>query len=1087
MSHAVTNCPTLPTLEDMARGITIAGEAAAHVQSCDSCRSRIDEIAQNNMLMAELSAIAEPRSARAVAAPSLIVDGYDVMENIGHGGQGVVFRAIQRATKRQVAIKVLIGGRLASSRQRSRFEREVELAAGLRHPNIVTMFDRGTTTDGRPFCVMEYVEGVTLEHMLSGEGSAEWRRIPTEERLRLFSKICSAVEYAHQRGIIHRDLKPANILVDSRREPRIVDFGLARISDTLGIDSKLSVTHEGEFAGTLAYASPEQTQARSELIDTRTDVYSLGVILFEMLTGRLPYDTCGPPGALLHAIEQTPPPRPSSLRAELNDEIDTIVLKALAKDPPRRYQSAGGFLADIERFQAGRPIEAKRDSTWYVMTKIVLRHRVATGLATAVFALVALFAISMVFVTRNMARQRDIAQTERARADENSRLLAQSVHESNVERGRAMSLAGNATAAEELLWKEYLSKTTDPVSAGNRLLTVWALREHYARQPCSVMFKSKHGPFVDFRLRPDGKQLMIKSAGLPKIELLSLPTCRTIGQILQNPSVNSSIQYSPNGQLVACAGSDGTVTVLEIATGACKKSFDVNIRGAKTRFSNDGSLIAVHGMDGKLSILNLASGDIQELEGHSGDVTGVAFNLDGTKVASCAHDGTFRLWDRELGIGRILHTHERMLPPHSTSFSPDGSMIAATGGDFAVGFWNPTDGRFMFGFERIFAPPMHLQFRPDGKVLATSVGANVILWDLQERRAIRTLAGNTSAITSVQYSDDCEMLLSTDYGSFRVWDLKDAADRVTLTGHAATVHAAVISTDGTILVSGSADQSVRMWDVTSGESIATLPCASIVESIALNQNGLLAVATHKKTVQFWNATSQLRQGEIQDLDARVNSLCFSIDGSRLFTATIDGAIEEWDSASHLRQRMIGGKRERISRMAVSPDGRMLAAGGKSSNSVRLWELAPGRELAPLIGHEGAVRCVCFSPSGKWLASTSDDHSVRLWDMHTMKLVATLVGSHSRVSGAAFSKDESMLASCDLNGEIRVWDVDSRRCLATYEGKSGALFGICFGPNSRRVAYWGTAGTVTIKDLHYYDSHIEGNRPYWLDLFAAADN
>ncbi len=383
-------CPTLGVLE----GALAAGPGAPaleHAASCPACRRRLDDLRRNNDLMAELGRLGSrpPPGTALPAAPP----GYAILERVTQGGQGVVFRAHHGPTNRVVALKILHGGAYATSGQRRRFEREIEAVGALRHPGIVTVYDSGTTPDGAPFLAMEFVEGVPLDrHVRRLVRAVRTERERTTAILRLFGAVCDGVNAAHQRGVIHRDLKPSNILVDASGQPRVLDFGLAK--PTHGGDAG-AVTRSGEFMGTLAYASPEQVSGEAGRVDLRTDVYALGVILFRLLTGRFPYPVRGRLDEVVRAIAERPPSGPGGLarrrrpaRAAIDSELDTIVLKALAKDPARRYQSADALRQDLENYLHGRPIDARRDSAWYVVRKTVMRHRWKTAAAAAFLLLV---------------------------------------------------------------------------------------------------------------------------------------------------------------------------------------------------------------------------------------------------------------------------------------------------------------------------------------------------------------------------------------------------------------------------------------------------------------------------------------------------------------------------------------------------------------------------------------------------------------------------------------------------------------------------------------------------------------------------
>lgn len=400
----VGSCPGREVIEVLAAGGTLDADVRRHVDACPSCSAVLEEIkADNELLGALLEANTGRLDGDRPVAVGGVPDGYEIIDELHRGSQGVVFRARQSATKRVVALKVTLGGALATDASRARFERESEVIAQLRHPNIVTVFDAGVTPDGRQYLVMELIDGEPLPSPAAH--GAIVSREDLRRSLEQFRQICDAVVAAHRRGIIHRDLKPANILVDKRGVPRVLDFGLAKLLDPEEAPSAVLETREGQFLGTFAYAAPEQVSGDPHSIDTRCDLYALGVILYELLAGRRPYELRGSVRHVVEAITTQPPDPLWQGRPWVDRDLETIVLRAVEKNPDRRYQTVDEMAEDVRRWLAGEPIMARRDDAWYVMRKNIVRYRVPLGIACMFFVIVVGFSIATYLSQRRAERE----------------------------------------------------------------------------------------------------------------------------------------------------------------------------------------------------------------------------------------------------------------------------------------------------------------------------------------------------------------------------------------------------------------------------------------------------------------------------------------------------------------------------------------------------------------------------------------------------------------------------------------------------------------------------------------------------------
>lgn len=439
------------------------GERLRELRRVEAARVRADQSSDVQSLVSAY--ISPPRELRRAEIEAGAIPGYEIVREIHRGGQGVVYLARQLSTSRQVALKVMREGPFASTGDRARFDREVRILAQLRHPNIVAIHDSGRAA-GHDFFVMDYVDGRPLDAWAEAHtrriadriASRADSRAALRAVLNVFAKTCDAVAAAHRLGVIHRDLKPGNILVDGAGEPRVLDFGLAKVTDeSHSPDGETRrATQAGQFVGSLPWSSPEQARGMQEHVDVRTDVYALGVVLYRMLTGRFPYDVSGNIRDSIDNILTATPRPPRSIGAAVDADVETIVLKCLEKQPERRYQGASEVSREIARYLAGESIEARRSSRWYVVRKALRRHWVVSSALLVVFTVIAASAVVLSFMYREQTRLRVEAETQSRKSARTTAFLQDMLASAdpNQAMGRALTVREVLDAASEKLKSE---------------------------------------------------------------------------------------------------------------------------------------------------------------------------------------------------------------------------------------------------------------------------------------------------------------------------------------------------------------------------------------------------------------------------------------------------------------------------------------------------------------------------------------------------------------------------------------------------------------------------------------------------------
>jgi WD40 repeat protein/tRNA A-37 threonylcarbamoyl transferase component Bud32 len=945
---------------------------------------------------------------------------FELLQLLGTGAFGTVWKARDPQLDRTIALKIPRTGNLGTQADRDRFLREARAAAQLRHDSIVAVHEVGEH-DGQPYIVSDFVDGIDIAEWLSAKK-------PTfREAAAWVADVADALQYAHDRGVIHRDIKPSNLILDAGGRLHVMDFGLAKRDA-----GEITMTHDGQILGTPAYMAPEQIE-KAHQVDGRADVYALGVVLYRLLTGELPFR--GTTRMLLHQVLHEEPRPPRKLNDRIPRDLETICLKAMAKEPGRRYATARELAADLGRFLGGEPIRARRVGAVERYLRWARRHPGIAILGGGLTAVLVLATFASVLVARRMAA---LAQAnERAAQSERGAKLTALAALNQADQQRDM--------AEQRLYDARM----------NFVQRYW---EDY------------NGGSLQQGL---DEQLPANQGGVDRrgFEWFYWQRKFSSGHITLKGHTNlvSSVAFSPDGTRLASASADRTVKLWDVGTGQEIRTLKGHTQAVSSvAFSPDGHRLASGGQfsnePGEVKVWDAATGqEIRTLlTGHTQPVTSVAFSPDGRRLASAGLEGTVKLWDAATGQEiRTLNGDTGSL--NCVAFSPDGRRLASAGWAWLVKVWDAATGQEIHTLKGHTGITFSVAFSPDGTRLASaSTDRTVKVWNAATGQETLTLKGHTEWVQSVVFSPDGTRLASASRDqTVKVWDAKTGQETLTLKGHTGPISSVAFSPDGRRLASASQDQTVKLWDVGTGQETLTLKGRHIeqVLSVVFSPDGTRLASPDWETVKVWDtATGQ----EILTLKGPTPylSVAFSPDGTRLASADIMGTVKVWNAATGQETRILKGHTDPVRSVAFSPDATRLASAGQDG-TVKVWDAATGQETLTLKGHTQPLTSVAFSPDGTRLASP-DWETVKVWDTATGQEILTLKGPTPYLS-VAFSPDGRRLASASADQPVKVWDAATGREILTLKGHTDRVESVAFSPDGQRLASASADGTVKIWD------------------------
>ncbi len=1011
---------------------------------------------------------------------------YTVRGELARGGMGAILRVWDDDLRRNLAMKVLLSRGVNEEDEEEpkiddellgRFLEEAQITGQLDHPGIVPVHDLGIDERGRVYFTMRLVRGRDLKQILDlmAEGKEGWSRT---KLLYVILKVCEAMAFAHSKGVVHRDLKPANIMVGRFGETYVMDWGLARVlgrRDSRDIRLKPAdasalslvrtarqedhetdpqsplVTMDGDVIGTPSYMALEQAEGKLDEVGPRSDVYSVGAILYQMLTGQAPYvkpNAKISPHTVLSRVLDGPPTPIAKLNKDVPGELIAICEKAMGRGQAERYMSMLDMSADIEAYLEGRVVRAYEGGSVAEFRKWMQRNR---GMAAAILVAILLAVGGLASVAAVQASktaeleltntQLEDAKNKAIENENNARLAEQTALEREAEAKAAKDLADeNAKAAQENLLiaqqrsyqaniaaADYSVQLNDVAEAKNLLALCDEEFREWEWDHLQLKTENQHAnvedftpAFADLVATRDGHRIVALSRdGL--LRVYDLPTGSVVPEqwadarlwlFTMRPHVDFSL--SEDGSRIAIIGvREGRIVLSDSSSlNGAPDGFDVGKKGTYLRtlpegdaegfeeaaalcceFAPEGDLIAAGFDDGAVAVWDHTTGELQHrFEGHAGKVNQLAWSPAGI-LASASEDGTTRLWN--VASGEALGTlegHEGAVV--CVAFDSDGALVASGGAD-----------------------------------------QRVRLWETSTQRQIRSISGHKAAVTSLAFQPDGKHLVSAGPDlTVRVFDLDTERTKVFL-GHEDSILALAFSSDGSLILSSSEDTTLRTWDPEIGGAYTSLIGA-----------------------EYRLDDAPVRMGFVYSVD-------FHPDGSQCLTGHNDGTVSIWDAWSGELINVLRGHEQIVSSAVWNEEGTRILTGSLDKTAI-LWDAQSGRPMQTFRGHSKWIRAVAFGPGGDggdWVVTASGDETARVWDARTGEVLQTLEGHKKWVNAVAVAPGTNHVWTASIDRSLRLWDAKTGDVLRLIEDLPGGVQRIAVSPDGRSIAAGCEEGTIQVWD------------------------